>query len=99
MFHAELNFLGWPHKSILENTCYNFYDLPVTSSGALKNGYVLDNIQSMITPHAHISTAVVWCSYFNKTSGGRNPGVPARAAFCDLRAQHLRQVNRILENQ
>ena len=57
------------------------FSLPVTSSGALKKGYVRDKTHSMITPHAHISTAVVWCSYFNRTSGGRKPGVPALAAF------------------
>jgi len=25
---------------------------------------------------------VVWLGYFNKTSGGLNPGVPARGVFC-----------------
>ena len=35
------------------------FSLPVTSSGALKKGYVRDKTHSMITPHAHMSTAVV----------------------------------------
>ena len=61
----------------------------VWSSGARKNGYVLDKIQSKMTPAAHMSTEVVWCSNFSRTSGGLNPGVPALAALWALLLRHL----------
>ena len=45
------------------------------------NAIYLDSKHIMMTPAAQMSTAVLWSSCFNKTSGGRKPGVPARAAF------------------
>ena len=56
----------------------------------LKNGYDLASMQRKTMPAAQRSTAVFCLALFSSTSGGRNPGVPARGAFwCGRSLLHL----------
>lgn len=47
---------------------------------ARKKGYRPLKMHSKITPADQMSTAVVCQGHFRRTSGARNPGVPARGA-------------------
>ena len=54
-----------------------------TSSAELKNGNLCARIVSRITPTDQISILAVWAVHLRRTSGARNPLVPARFARRD----------------
>ena len=56
-----------------------------TSSAELKNGKRWARMVNNITPADHTSILVVWAVHFKRTSGARNPLVPARLARRDGR--------------
>lgn len=63
----------------------------VQSSGEWKNGWVPLRMHSIITPPAQTSIAGVCEGCFSKTSGARNPGVPALGAVCSGLKVHNEQ--------
>ena len=55
------------------------------SSAELKNGNRCARIVSIMTPTDQMSILVVWAVHLRRTSGARNPLVPARFARLDGR--------------
>ena len=59
------------------------------SSVELKKGKRCERIVNRMTPADQISILVVWLVHFKRTSGARNPRVPALLALLEGRVSFL----------